>query len=176
MKNTFGIKNSNSHNNKGFTLLEVIFAMFVLLIGILAVYILIQNSISKSRQSSFRLTAAYLAQEGIEIVRNLRDQNWLKGNDWDAGIGDCNGENFYQLQYNDSSLGVCGNQDVYLKVINNQYYAYRETGNVSPFIREIRITHNGSDEIDVEVRVYWDYKGEKKGPIVVEGKLYNWHY
>ncbi len=177
MKKIFKIKNNSNRSNKGFTLLEVIFAMFVLLIGVLGVYILIQDNISKSRQSSFHLTAAYLAQEGVEIIRNLRDQNWLKGKkEWDTGIGDCNGENFYQLQYDDSALGTCGNQDMHLKIINNQYYGYRGTGNVTPFIREIRIAHNGDDEIDVEVKVYWDYKGERKGPVTVKEKLYNWRY
>jgi len=73
-------------NHKSFTLIEVVVAVFVLTIGVLAVFNVVQNITVYSRISSSRLTAVYLAQEGIELVRNQRDSNWLAGDSWDSNL------------------------------------------------------------------------------------------
>lgn len=64
-------------SGKGFTLLEVIIAIFILTVGVGGAYGLIQSTIISASQNKMRLTAYYLAQEGVEIVRNIRDSNWL---------------------------------------------------------------------------------------------------
>jgi len=71
---------------EGFTILEILVAMLVITIGGLAAYAVVQQIISSTFSSSYRLTAAYLAKEGVEIVRNMRDTNWLEGDLWNAGI------------------------------------------------------------------------------------------
>jgi len=158
----------------GFTLLEVIFAIFVISVGVMGAYSVIQKTMSETYQSSFRLTAAYLAQEGIEIVRNIRDNNWLQGVAWNNGLGRCDGNNFYQADYSNSDLGTCGSKTKFLAIVKG-YYKYNNNGSKTPFIREIRITHSGTDEITVSVEVYWKYKGKTKGPITVQENLYKWH-
>lgn len=69
--------------NKGFTILELLAAILVISIGVISAYFVTQQMIFYTRSSSSRLTAAYLAKEGIEITRNTRDTNWLEGEDWD---------------------------------------------------------------------------------------------
>jgi prepilin-type N-terminal cleavage/methylation domain-containing protein len=73
-------------NYKGFTLIEVVVAVFILTIGVLAIFNVVQNITVYSRVSSSKLTAVYLAQEGIELVRNQRDSNWLAGDSWDLNL------------------------------------------------------------------------------------------
>ena len=74
-------------NNRAFTILEVIAAIFVMTVGVLGAYAVVQQIIVYTSISSSRLTAAYLAQEGIELVRNIRDSNWLQGaGNWTNGI------------------------------------------------------------------------------------------
>jgi type IV pilus modification protein PilV len=68
---------------KGFTMLEVLVAIFVVTIGVLAVFNMVQNITVSFRANASQLTAAYLAQEGVELVRNERDNNWLQGSAWD---------------------------------------------------------------------------------------------
>ncbi len=63
--------------NKSFTLIEVIIAIFILTMGTVGAFSLIQRTIAFTSISSSRLTAAYLAQEGMEIARNIRDSNYL---------------------------------------------------------------------------------------------------
>ena len=78
------------NKNKGFTILEVLVAIFIITTGGLAAYAMVQQIIFSTLSSSYRLTAAYLAKEGIETVRNNRDTNWLQGapNWYNGLIGD----------------------------------------------------------------------------------------
>jgi len=62
---------------KGFTLLEVIIAVFIMVVGTGAAFALIQQTLSATPVIKDKLIAAYLAQEGIEIIRNMRDSAWL---------------------------------------------------------------------------------------------------
>ena len=73
---------------KGFTILEVIVAIFVITIGVLGAFSVVQRIVSNTMAVSSRLTAVYLAKEGIEIVRNNRDNNWLDPAEppWDSGL------------------------------------------------------------------------------------------
>src|SRR3989344_8524832 len=77
-------------NKKGFTIIEVIIATFVLTVGVVGAFSTIQMVLVFTRSVSAQLEATYLAQEGIENVRNSRDSNWLEDRytmtDWAAGI------------------------------------------------------------------------------------------
>ena len=55
--------------------MEAIVAIFVITTGIVGVLSLVTQTISSATFSKDKLIAAYLAQEGIEIVRNIRDTN-----------------------------------------------------------------------------------------------------
>ncbi|MBA7596520.1 hypothetical protein ES703_03494 [subsurface metagenome] len=72
--------------NKSFTLIEIVVAIFLITVGTVGAFSLIQRTIAFTVISSSRLVAANLAQEGIEIIRNTRDTNWLSGNPWDQGL------------------------------------------------------------------------------------------
>jgi prepilin-type N-terminal cleavage/methylation domain-containing protein len=71
---------------RGFTLIEVIVAIFLITVGMAGAFNLVQRTIAFTSVSSSRLQAAYLAQGGIELVRNTRDSNWLAGNEWDLNL------------------------------------------------------------------------------------------
>lgn len=73
----------------GFTILEVLITMLVVTIGGVAAYAMVQQIVFSTISSSYRLTAAFLAKEGIENIRNIRDTNWLQGApNWHDGISD----------------------------------------------------------------------------------------
>lgn len=153
-----------SKNKKGFTIIELMAVLLVISIGMIGAMNLLSRVFLYSRLNASKLTAAYLAQEGVEIVRNIRDSNWLQGNSWDWGIdtGD------QQADYNDQSLFAFQNN--YLK-LNGGFYNY-DAGNNTKFKRKINIQKTG-DEISVTVTVNWqeiqrDYKVE------VFERLYNW--
>lgn len=73
---------------EGFSLPEVMVS-----VGMLAAVIVASTSllISTSRSNSInanRIMAYYLAQEGIELTRNIRDSNWLQGLSWRGKISE----------------------------------------------------------------------------------------
>ena len=69
-----------------FSLIELILAIFILTVAVFGSFALIQRIAIFAYASQTKLTAYYLAQEGIENVRNIRDNNWLQGNDWTIGL------------------------------------------------------------------------------------------
>jgi len=71
---------------KGFTMLEVMTGLFVLVVGLGGTLFLITQTFWNISLIKNKLVAAYLIQEGIEKVRNQRDTNFIRGNDWIAGI------------------------------------------------------------------------------------------
>lgn len=71
------------NRQRGFSLLEVIIGITVIvmvIVGTIGVYV---TTLSTSRTLLQRLIASELAQEGLEIVRNIRDTNWKQGLEWD---------------------------------------------------------------------------------------------
>ncbi len=160
--------NNNLKNQKGFTLAELLITIFVFTVGILGIYLVVQNSYATINYAKNRLIAIYLAQEGIEIVRNIRDTNWLEEEEsWDEGLGP--GTNF-GAQYNESSLrDNYGN--IPLKIDNNGFYNY-DVGQTTEFKRKISITKIDDHTLDVTVEVKWS---DKFSPVILQEKLYNWH-
>jgi Tfp pilus assembly protein PilV len=63
--------------NKGQGLIEVIVSLGLIVVGLVAILTMATFSIKAGTQSSDRIQAALLAQEGIERVKNIRDTNWI---------------------------------------------------------------------------------------------------
>lgn len=82
--------NYKLQDSKGFTIVESLVAIAVFTVGISAAIFVINQSIGASTRTKNKIIAGYLAQEGIEVVRNIRDRNWLAGNSWYAGIDGIN--------------------------------------------------------------------------------------
>ncbi|MEK7461476.1 MAG: prepilin-type N-terminal cleavage/methylation domain-containing protein, partial [Patescibacteria group bacterium] len=72
--------------NKGFTIIESLVAIAVLILAITGTASAIQTGISSYVFSKDQIIAFYLAQEGFEQIRNIRDENGLLNQNWLAGI------------------------------------------------------------------------------------------
>jgi putative endonuclease len=157
----------------GFTLVETITAIFILTTGILALSALISYLVSTSSVSSQRLIAAYLTQEGIEIVRNLRDTNLLSGRSWNYGLTSCS-SGCYNFDYRSQSIpdnNNCSGKN-FLNLINNFY----QCSDSSPINlqRKVTITQISNPEgLDVKVEVSWKERGRSHS-LSIQTKLYNW--
>jgi hypothetical protein len=153
--------------SKSFTLIETIVAIFLLTVSIFGISGLISQLITSSTLSSQKLIAAYLAQEGIEIVRNIRDTNLLKGQSWDNGLA--NGS--YQADYNDQSLSSYN--DSFLNIENaSGLYGY-DSGRPTSFKRKIILNKPSADVLEVRVQIFWSEKG-RSHQLTAQENLYNW--
>ena len=86
-----------SNTNRGFSLLESMVAIGILLVAVVAPLSTIGDSLAQIYVARDQMVAINLAQEGIEAVRQVRDSNMIKGwnegtrtTDWDAGLGEGN--------------------------------------------------------------------------------------
>lgn len=164
---------------RGFTLIEVIISIAVILTAIVGLIGLSSFSVSSLETAKSKVIAVNLAQEGIEIIRNMRDSNWLiyrtqmeQGPEysylWLTGLG----PGTYRVQYDSASLTANPDNPPLYK---NSYgfYQYSPTGGtLTPFRRTITLQNIG-DEIRVTSQVTWSEKG-KSNTITVEDHLYNW--
>jgi prepilin-type N-terminal cleavage/methylation domain-containing protein len=62
-------------NNRGFTLIETLVAILIFASSIVALLTATSSGLSEVTLLRNKLTANYLAQQGIEITRNIRDRN-----------------------------------------------------------------------------------------------------
>jgi Tfp pilus assembly protein PilV len=63
-------------SQKGFMMVEILIAVSVIAVSVLAVMGVAHNSIRVARQSSHATQAGFLLEEGAESVRILRDNAW----------------------------------------------------------------------------------------------------
>ena len=68
-------KNNIFINKRGFTLVESLVAISVLLIGVLGPLVLATRAISDGISTKNKVTASYLAQGELEAIRAMRDYN-----------------------------------------------------------------------------------------------------
>lgn len=80
------LKGSCIHCYRGQSLIELLIAMVVIIIGLSAASGIIFSNIRVQEISSDRLVASNLAREGIEYVKEIRDSNWLAGTAFNAGM------------------------------------------------------------------------------------------
>jgi len=88
-------KTSINKNKSGQGLLETIIALGIIVGGVVGMMSLTISNQTSSEDAEERLIAVNLAREGVEVVRNIRDTNWLtceivetilNCNNWDQGI------------------------------------------------------------------------------------------
>lgn len=69
---SLGLKKNNKFN-KGFTLVETLVSVSIFSISILGLLSILSQGILDTSYAKKKITASYLAQEGIEYIRNMRD-------------------------------------------------------------------------------------------------------
>jgi type II secretory pathway pseudopilin PulG len=171
----------------GFTLLEVLVAIFVITVGLIGVITVLQNTMFLRSISSSRLTAAYLAQEGIEIVRNVRDTNWLEAHNkadftpWDEGFSDCSigcEIDYADLREEDPVFSPYFGSGRKLKIDSASGFYNYDFGDDTKFARKITIEKDPADlnnVLIITVNVSWEDRGKMYNFPPVQEKLYQWY-
>ena len=168
----FSLFNRNT-KNRGFSLIEVVVSATIFIVAMLGVTALISLNIVNAALLRNRLIAANLAQEGIEIVRNIRDNNFLAPEDppvpWDQNLN--NGD--WRVAYDSQTLLSWNNQPLRFHSSSGLFDYNPSGGEGSIFRRTINIQRINSNEIRVTSTTRWEERG-RNFFLEAEHHLFNW--
>jgi len=155
----------------GFTLLEALVAVSILMVAVVAPITVAQKGLSSATYSKSQMIASYLAQDAIEYIKNIRDQVSIRNSfEWASlwGTGGffelCQSPNFCKIDTNNSGgaglIQSYASDDILYEDANG-FYGF--TGTPTIFSRKIQMAL--SDKLDsngnkyealVTVTVRWD--------------------
>lgn len=158
----------------GFTLIETLVAITILLVALAGPLTIAQRGLTSALFARDQITAFYLAQEAVEYVRNVRDENILQGQNWLQGLNLCrNGSPCYIDVPNDQVSNCGGGTCPRIKFDESTgFYEYQD-GTDSRFTRTVEITTVNSNEVAVEVTIDWR-SGTISNDFSIRENLLNW--
>ena len=151
----------------GFTLVEALVALVILTIALGPALVLSSNISSTASVIQNNLIAANLSQEGVEVIRALRDANWYNGLPFDTELADGN----YRIEWNSNALITLGSNPP-LK-ISAGLYNY-SSGVDTVFKRTVTITKINSEELRIISEIAWTERGNRARSVKAESHLFDW--
>jgi len=159
---------TDSTPQNGFSLIETLVAIAILLIAIAGPMTIAKESVKTAASARERLTAVFLAQEGVEAMLKKRNEDALDGGgtwDWyDTIDADCKDVSVgCDVNIRDGSVISCDSiENCRLSIdpealASNErgYFNHEGDGDPSPYTRVITLRGISGDEVEVESTVTW---------------------
>lgn len=185
--------------HKGFLLVEAMISITILLMVSATAITLLIYANQAIRFNAHSLEASWIAQEGINGFRGLRDTNWIrysydKEKCWDATTDVCDGTikmdpDFYRLETSltgppqmslasvalDLENGIQSNNDDYRIYVDETdgSLSHDNTNEPTIFYRQIEIQSNDGSKIEAVVTVAW-LEGQKQKTIDLPATITNY--
>jgi len=156
---------------RGSILIESIVGISVSVIAMAGIFGLLSRSIAINKNLGQKLTATYLAAEGIEIVKSIIDANAANGRIWNEDVSAGN----YEVVYDTALLpsAISGESDNPLLFDDSSGLYQYDSGTETQFLRTAKISDISSDEIEVVSEVVWTERGISK-IVSLEDHFFNW--
>jgi prepilin-type N-terminal cleavage/methylation domain-containing protein len=167
--------------NKAFTLIETLVAISVLSVAVGGALTIAQKSLQSAYYSKDETTASYLAAEGIELVRNIRDNTAIANSNgatlnWLNGLSACVGGSHCRIDGTNLAIVSCGGacSSSPLKITTTGIYDYA-AGVATRFTRDITLVETVVDrEAIVTSTVTWSSGPFSNHPITLTERILNW--
>lgn len=168
------IAKGGRHLSAGLTLVEALVTLVILSFGLIPSLAVISSSTAITSLIKNNLIAANLAQEGVEIIRGLRDANWFAGRAFDNGL-----QGNWMVQWNtdwSTNPPQAVGTNTPLKFDSSTGLFNYSTGVDTNFKRYVSIVKTADPcgcKLVVVSRVDWVQQGRAK-TINVESHLFDW--
>jgi len=117
------------NSQRGFTLIEMLVVIFVVGVGLVGALSFFNINLNNQFEVKNELIAAGLAQEGVELVKNIRDYNLLNPpKAWDFNLGN-GGSSCTAIDFNSLSSHQCSNTGSAICTDANLRYYQCASGN-----------------------------------------------
>lgn len=182
--NNFVATKKTSHALSGFTLVEALVATSILAVSVTALLNIVGQNVFVSNYVKNKATAISLAQEGVELVRNIQDSALLvqEFSSFNQFLGDnfqpcIFGSGTCVIDPRDLEITSCSNECPPLLVSQNGYFNYDLADNSNSFnevfTRTFFIQPTGPSSGRVRVRVTW-LQGQTERSVEYETELFPW--
>lgn len=141
----------------GFTLVETLIALLIFTLSILSLMSVLGSGLSNTGYAKQKIAAGYLAQEGIECVRNMRDNSVL----YNVSGAEAGWNEFKNSLSNVPEEGICP-----IDPTDADFVGFRR--DISADIDSF-----GADEIKILSTVTWT-QGSGDYSITFSENLFNW--
>lgn len=164
----------SNKNISGFTLVETLVAISILLLVIVGPITIAQKGIRNAYFANEQFTAVFLAQEAIESVRQLRDADGLDAydkllnsvagadtwNEMDSFADTCDDENCAYMRGENPLFRPCSdsfaNNCEVTRSVSDGTLGHNPSADDTQFTRHVRVTDMvsvGADVVGIQVRV-----------------------
>lgn len=142
------------HHQKGQSLIELLVAMGVFVLAVSTISFLIIDSYVSNRAGRERIKATFLAEEGLEAAKSIRDNNW-------AGLADLSDGSYH-------GIATSGNNWIFQGTEDDISDQLREGK------REIIVKTIDSDRREVTSQVTWKLTEGRSQKVSLVTYLTNW--
>lgn len=158
-----------SSKKNGFTLIEAMVALVLVTVAMGPVFILATSSINIAARIEHNIIAANLSQEGIEVIRNIRDTNWLSDTAFDNNLP----VGIWRVEWSTIGGGLMtvGSNPILKK--NNGLYNY-SSGTDTVFKRTVTISKPNNGKLVLVSSVTWVERGNINRAVSTESHLFDW--
>jgi Tfp pilus assembly protein PilV len=163
----------------GFTLIEALVAIFIFSLALVSLITITSRGVTGIAQARDQVTAQFLAQEGIEIVRNARDTDFLQtlpptnaSVSWLNNLSQCEFPDVCYISASNDIHALAQGSSLGLSVLNDGMYEAVSTSGVK-FTRRIFYTQTNPNEIEVNSIVSWN-NGATPREVHLVTTLTNW--
>lgn len=158
------------NDESGFSLIEMMLASFIASTVFASLYAVFAMSMKFNVESRYEIIAANLAQEGVEIIRNIRDENVMRG----VAINDGLANGFVCTPNMNGDNPECTNGATSVFIVGN-VYQNGGAGTATPFTRSCEISGN-QNQFDAICTVQWDsfVNPDLSREVEVTGRLTDW--